>query len=365
MRVRRPRLVLLVALTAWTAVVAVALLTLVSRTPAHVAEAIATTHAPASLPPSNEPIAVVIDQGASADQITSLLVRQGVLDNPARFSTLLALTGIGASLKAGRYELPAHTPAAEVLRRLQLGLTAQRLIAVPEGLRTEEIGAIFVAKGIFTQADWDAAVAKHYDEPFLADRPEGASLEGYLLPASYPVTSKTTADDVVQAMLDHFGQEVTPDLVAEAKNAGLSLYQVVTLASIVEREAAVSKDQPLIASAFLNRLNLGMALQADPTVQYAIATPDSVAKFGWWKRDLTETDLQVDSPYNTYLYPGLPPGPIANPGIDAIKAVIRAPKTDYLYFVASPACDGSHLFAATLSEHNANVQAFHAAQCGQ
>ncbi len=362
---RDARTVALVALGAWTLIVAGALGALLARTPARVAAAIAAGHAPTEAPPSTQTVEIVVDRGASADDIAKQLVQQGVLDNDARFATLLALTGVGAQLQAGRYELPAHTPASEVLRRLQLGLTAQHLVAVPEGLRLEEIGAIFVKQGVFTQEQWDAALAKPHDEPFLADRPADASLNGYLLPASYPVTTKTTADDVVQAMLKHFGDLVTPDLIADAKARNMSLHEVVTLASIVEREAAVAKDQPLVASVFLNRLDQGIALQADPTVQYAIATPESVKQYGWWKHDPTPEDLQVDSPYNTYLHAGLPPGPISNPGIDAIKAVIRAPKTDYLYFVASPACDGTHRFAATLAEHNANVQAYLQSPCGQ
>ncbi|HWQ28370.1 MAG TPA: endolytic transglycosylase MltG, partial [Dehalococcoidia bacterium] len=134
----------------------------------------------------------------------------------------------------------------------------------------------------------------------------------------------------------------------------LTPWQVVTLASIVEREARVPEERPLIASVFLNRLRLGIPLQADPTVQYALANdPANVEAFGYWKSELTVDDLRLDSPYNTYVYVGLPPGPICNPGLDAIRAVLRPAQTNYLFFVAKP--DGSHAFAETLEEHERNV----------
>ena len=365
MRTSNARLIAQLALAIWTVVVGVALVVMLERTPEHVAAALGSVPTTPPAPASTAPIEVVIDPGTSAVQITQLLERRGVLDDPARFSTLLALTGVGAELQAGRYELPANAPATEVLRRLREGLTAPVLVAVPEGLRLEEVGAIFVERGIFTTEQWEAALAEPYGDAFLAERPEGATLLGYLLPASFPIASQTDASSVVRAMLDHFSEELTPDLLADATARGLSLFDVITLASIVEREAAVSSDQPLIASVLFNRLADGMLLQVDPTVQFAIATPESIATDGWWKRDLTLDDLAIDSPYNTYRYAGLPPGPIANPGIEAIRAVIHAPGTDYYYFVAAPECDGSHRFSTTLAEHEANAAAFATAACAQ
>ena len=187
-----------------------------------------------------------------------------------------------------------------------------------------------------------------------SDLPASRSLLGYLLPASYPLQCQASASEMVAAMLDAFTQQVTPEVIAAARSRGLSLDDTVILASVVEREAVIRAEQPVIASVFLNRLKAGLPLQADPTVQFAIANakPPS-GTGGWWKTDLTVADLRVDSPYNTYRNPGLPPGPIANPGIDAIKAVANAATTDYLYFVAKG--DGSHAFARTLDEHNANV----------
>jgi UPF0755 protein len=162
---------------------------------------------------------------------------------------------------------------------------------------------------------------------------------------------------MVEAMLQAFTDQVTPELIAAAQQQGLSLDELLTLASIVEREAVLREEQPVVASVFLNRLEEGIPLQADPTVQFAIASAQPPAPgANWWKAELTEIDLKFDSPYNTYLYTGLPPAPIANPGIDAIKAVVNPEPTDYLYFVAKG--DGSHAFAKTLAEHNANVDRY-------
>jgi UPF0755 protein len=156
-------------------------------------------------------------------------------------------------------------------------------------------------------------------------------------------------------MLRGFQDNVADRVQLEGQS--MSLFDVVTLASIVEREAAVPEERGIIASVFLNRLRLGIALQADPTVQYAVASdPASVELYGWWKKELTLDDLKIDSPYNTYLYPGLPPGPIANPGLASIEAVVQPPATNFLFFVAKN--DGTHVFAETLEEHLRNVEQY-------
>jgi len=191
---------------------------------------------------------------------------------------------------------------------------------------------------------------------------------GYLLPGEYEIVEETTAESLLADMLDRFEEEVRPDLIADAEAQGWSLREVLTLASIVEREAAHVEEKPLVAAVFRNRLDQGIPLQADPTVQYALTIQntgiESVAEFTWWKQELTIDDLALDSLFNTYLYPGLIPGPIANPTIESIRAVVEPAISDDLYFVASPACDGTHLFGATLEEHVANVDLFRASACG-
>jgi UPF0755 protein len=195
------------------------------------------------------------------------------------------------------------------------------------------------------------------DADLLSSRPTSATLEGYLYPATYSFSRSVTANEVVLTMVKALSERFTPEMRAEAKSQGLTVHQVLCLASIVEREVVDPKERPLIASVYRNRIKQDMPLQADPTVQYAIASrPGNVVEFGYWKRSLSVQDLQFDSTYNTYTKRGLPPGPIASPGIDSIWAVIRPAKTDYLYFVARN--DGTHAFSETFEEHELNVEKY-------
>lgn len=334
-------------------------------TPDAIAEDIAALEA-AEPPLVTELVEVEIPEGTGAAEIRQILLDAGVLSDAGAFDTLLVFSGVTAELKAGRYEFRTGTPAAEVILQLRAGGLDVDLVRIPEGLRVEEVGDILVAGGIVSPSEWESAVTRAWQHPALVDKPIDASLLGYLLPASFPFRETTTADDAVRAMLDAFAGQVTTELRAQAADAGLTMHEVLTLASIVEREAALAEEQPIVASAFRNRLDQGIPLQADPTVQFAIATPESAAEFGWWKLGgLEQTDLDIDSLYNTYLYGGLPPGPIANPGIAAIEAVINPADTEFIFFVASPACDGSHAFAATLEGHNANVEAFRLSDCAE
>jgi UPF0755 protein len=333
-------------------------------TPAAIAEDVAALERAPSRG-AGELVAVEIPDGTGAAEIRQILLDAGVLEDAGAFDTLLAFSGFTAELKAGEYEFLTGMPASAVILQLRSGGLDADLVRIPEGLRVEEVGAILVAEGIVTSGGWEAALANVGQHPALLGKPLDASLLGYLLPASFPFRETTTADDAVRAMLDAFAEQVIPELRAEAAAAGLTMHEVLSLASIVEREAALPEEQPLVASVFLNRLEQWIALQADPTVQFVISTSESVEEFGWWKLGLEQADLDTDSLYNTYLYLGIPPGPIANPGIAAIDAVINPADTEFIFFVAAPECDGSHQFAATLGGHNANVEAFRASGCGE
>jgi UPF0755 protein len=213
------------------------------------------------------------------------------------------------------------------------------------------------SEGVVSRQAFLEAIQGSYDFAFLRNKPAGANLEGYLFPDTYFFGRTTTVEDAVKQMLENFDRKFSEELRQEAANLGLGVHTVLTLASIVEREAQVPEERPIIAGVFLRRLRLGIPLEADPTVQYAVGSdPESVAKYGYWKKELTQADLEVDSPYNTYRRMGLPPGPIANPGLDSIVAVVRPAETNYLYFVAKP--DGSHAFAETLEEHLRNVEMY-------
>jgi UPF0755 protein len=315
-----------------------------------------------------EIVRVTIPNGANARQIVDALDAAGAISDAEALRVLLRLTGAGVDLQAGRYNFRVRTSPAEALRVLRGGPNGVQRITVREGLRVEEVGDLVVQQGLATAEEWRAALKKPRHEPFLAGRPPDADLTGYLFPASYDFDSKTSAETLIQVMLDTFGERVAP-LSDEARANNMTLHQLVTLASIVERETAFPEERATIAAVFRNRLQAGIGLQADPTVQFALTKgedgPASVEAFGYWKKELSPGDLAIDSPYNTYLLPGLPPGPIANPGLRSIEATLRPAPVDFIYFVAAPSCDGKHLFASTLDEHNRNVAAFRASPCGR
>jgi UPF0755 protein len=247
----------------------------------------------------------------------------------------------------------------EIIQVLARGEVKRGLVAtIPEGWRAEQVADRLESAGLAPREEFLAAVAAPASVPgfdVLGISPPPPRLEGYLFPDTYEVPQAVTGAHAAELMLKTFNQRVGSAVRAPSQ-ASLTPQQVVTLASIVEREAKVASERSTIASVYLNRLARGMPLQADPTVQYAIATRDgpTAASYGYW-RDLTEADLQVASAYNTYLHTGLPPGPICNPGEASIRAVLQPAQTDYLYFVATTDGSGTHLFARTLAEHDANV----------
>jgi UPF0755 protein len=373
-RLRDPLLLVVVAFTAYAAAVAVLGWSRIGDTPIALAAAI--EGRPSLLAPAGSgEVHIEIPEGASVERIVEALVQAGVVQDRETLWTLLGYTGVAPELQAGRYDFLLNTPPAEVLRVLRIGPDRVERFVFRAGLRVQEIGEILEEHGILTSAEWSAAVqdlladpAARARWPFLDEQPGGVDLLGYLLPESYEVSRETTASSLLAAMLDRFAELVLP-LMPDAELQGMSLYDVLTLASIVEREGVHPEEKPFIAAAFRNRLDVGMPLQADPTVQFAITLGEAgagvVAQYGWWKAGLTEVDLVYDSPYNTYLYPALPPGPIANPDLDSIMATISPAPVDYYYFVAHPACDGRHLFAETLDEHIANVERFRASGCGE
>jgi UPF0755 protein len=236
---------------------------------------------------------------------------------------------------------------------LQTATIRPDLFTVIEGWRKEEIAAALPKDTAnLSPSDFLTATARRpADVSFSDELPEPPNLEGFLFPDTYHLDANLTAEALVLKMIENFELKVGPEFREGFRQRGLSLFQAVTLASIIEREAVIADEQPLIASVFLNRLALGMRLESDPTVQYAIGLTEA----GWWKPALSIDDLQVDSPYNTYRYAGLPPGPIANPGINAIRSVAFPAESTFLYFRA--ACDGSgrHNFAVTFEEHQKNA----------
>ncbi|MCL5266062.1 MAG: endolytic transglycosylase MltG [Chloroflexi bacterium] len=315
--------------------------------------------------PSNDPSAVtfVVAQGDTAASVAQRLERQKLISNALLFRVMSKLRGADSHLEAGEYQLRRNMTTNEIIDELQQNRFMGSRITVVEGWRVEEIADLLQRRGVVNRDEFLKLVnTPPFDADFLRSRPAGVSLEGYLFPDTYRVPPGITSDEVIEQMLENFGQRFSPAMREQAARAGLSIHQVVTLASIVEREAVVPEERPIIASVYLNRLKEGMLLQADPTVQYAVynasqsAPGRGDARPDYWKKGLTSADLQVDSPYNTYRYKGLPPGPIANPGLASIKAVLQPANTTYLYFVATE--NGAHAFANTLDEHNRNVEKY-------
>lgn len=306
--------------------------------------------------PAGDPGALLelrIESGASARGVADQLAEAGIVADRGLFLQFMRYRGLDRTIETGLYYLSGEMSIPEIASLLQSAETLATRLTIPEGWRTGQIADLVAESNlpISREEFLAAASARPAGYSFTADLPPGAGLEGFLFPDTYLFDPQGSAVDLVMAMLDVFELRVSPGMRAGFSRQGLTLYEAVTLASIVEREARVPGERQLIASVFINRLRAGMKLEADPTVQYAIGlTPDG----SWWKSPLTLSDLQLDSPYNTYQVAGLPPGPIANPGLASLTAVSDPAESDYLYFQA--ACDGSgrHQFARTFEEHLAN-----------
>jgi len=298
-------------------------------------------------------IELEVAEGATAASVVDELQNVGVVRDGFLLRAYLRYRGLDVGVQAGRYSLSGAMTVRQIAESLQRAQALEIAFTVPEGWRREEIAAAIPPAGFsFSPEDFLGATAGSGGFAIAAEMPPEATLEGYLFPDTYRLRPDAAAADLVTAMLENFDRRIDPTLRAAFSARGLSLHQAITLASIIEREAIVADERPLIASVFLNRLSAGMLLESDPTVQYALGLqPDGA----WWKSPLSLDDLGIDSPYNTYRSPGLPPGPIANPGLSSLQAVANAAEAPYFYFRA--ACDGSgrHVFAATFEEHLQNA----------
>lgn len=305
------------------------------------------------------PVLFSIEEGETAVSIAARLEEMGLIRDADLFRLYLRNQGIDAHLEAGDYDLNPKMNMVEIAQALQHARVEEIVVTIPEGWRAEQV-AEFLEKQDIMDGDKFMEMVESggdFDYDFLRDRPAGSptSLEGFLFPETYRIPKGAGPEALLQRMLNTFDRRVTTEMRAKAAQEGWTLYEAVTLASIVEREAVVPEERPVIASVYLNRLSAGMLLGADPTVQYALGYQPATGQ--WWKTPMSLEEYSgVDSPYNTYLYPGLPPGPICSPGLDSIRAVIEPAQTDYYYFVARG--DGSHIFARTVEEHERNVREF-------
>jgi len=297
---------------------------------------------------SGEEQFVEIPAGAGTRAIGDRLVAAGVVRDRLTYRAALWLSGQSRRLKAGEYRFDGPATPLDVIAKIARGDVYVVSITFREGLTVADMANLFESHGLgpaaaFALAARDTSLVHDID-------PAARNLEGYLFPETYSVPRHTDASHLVKMMVDRFMHVLTPDLKAAALARGLSIRQLVTLASIVEKETGRPEERPLVAAVYENRLRIGMGLQCDPTVIYALQLA------GLYNGNLRRDDLHFDSPYNTYRYAGLPPGPIASPGKASLEAAAHPADVDYIYFVSRN--DGTHEFARTLADHNRNVQKF-------
>ena len=293
------------------------------------------------VPGTRERVVVEFPIGTPTRQIFRTLQAKGIAHDALIGEIYYRVFRHGAPLRAGEYSFSAGEPLDRAIDALERGEVVRHLVVVPEGVTNAECFSLFVRQGIGT----DQGFRRASREPNLLPGPPLAApdLEGFLFPDTYVVTRSTPTREVVATMVENFRRHFTPELTRRAEALHLSVREAVTVASLVEKETSLPQELPHVAAVYLNRLKLGMRLQCDPTVIYALQERRE------WTGKLRRSDLEVDSPYNTYLYAGLPPGPICNPGAAALEAAVTPAPSPDLYFVARG--DGGHYFSRTYADH--------------
>jgi UPF0755 protein len=296
-----------------------------------------------------------IEFGETIPSIAKRLWEVNLIPDPGIFRTYLQYTGLDRTIQAGEHTIRGNMSPIEIAQSLKDAIPTHVTFVVIPGWRMEEIAEALPTSGLTFSAEEFLALASSpsVEFAFLNNFPADASMEGFLYPDTYRLPREIDAREFILTLVNNFDQKISQEIRQGLDIQGLDLFQGTTLASIVEREAIIDDEKPLIASVFLNRLSAGMPLASDPTVQYALGYNQDQKT--WWTNPLSLQDLNIDSPYNTYIYPDLPPGPIDNPESTSLKAVAFPAQTTYLYFRA--ACDnsGRHLFSETFEEHVNNA----------
>ena len=294
----------------------------------------------------SQPVTVTVSQGESAKEVSTDLAARGLIRSAVVFEYYLRFSGAGPRIEAGQHKLDKNMNMPRMADALSVTVADQVTVTIPEGYTVAKTAEAVEQAGFGKAADYVAAAkdSAAWKNDFLAGRPPNADLEGYLYPETYSLNKGATVRDLIQRQLDQFGKVYSADLRSRTAQAvpgrpAQTVSSIVILASIVEREANRDGDRPKVCEVYYNRLAQGMPLQADATVLYAL---------GVWKKQVLLEDLKVQSPYNTYLHPGLPPGPIANPGAASIKACIDPDKNNYVYYFTDK--QGVTRFATTLDE---------------
>ncbi len=303
------------------------------------------------VPPSREKVwkEVQVSEGMSFKAIAAALQKEGIIRYRGYFEIIGRLQGISRKVRVGYYGLGSHMSMWEVLDALRKGKIIEYEVVIPEGYNLYQIGWTLTGTPLIS-SDPDDFIKVATDKKLAQELGINADrLEGYLFPDTYYLPKGITVRDIAKRMVLRYKDVFTDEMRKRAEEMGYTEHQIITLSSIVEKEAKVESERKLIAAVYLNRLKLGMKLQADPTAVYGLRA---------WVTNVTTRDLKRRTPYNTYLHKGLPPGPIANPGRSAILATLYPEKVDYLFFVAQG--DGSHFFSKEYGSHTKAVNRYHA-----
>ncbi len=294
---------------------------------------------------NNSKIIIIINPGQSVSITSEKLYNLGIIKNPEKFKLLSRINGLDKKLKAGEYELSSSMTPISILDRLITGKVLLRRLTVPEGYNLYQIAALIEKSGLCSKEEFLQSATN----PLLTRKMNlnTDTFEGYLFPDTYYFPKEIPPEKIITTMLKRFRSVLSPEWVNQAEKSGLSLHQIITLASIIEKETGASFERPIISSVFHNRLKKRMRLESDPTVIYGITN---------FNGNITRKDLRTRTPYNTYKIRGLPPGPIANPGLEALEAALYPAKTSFLYFVSKR--DTTHKFSTNISDHNRAVRKY-------
>ena len=297
--------------------------------------------------PVGETFVITVKSGMAAKDIGELLYQQGAIKNVFIFHAVAKMQGMANSLQAGDYVINKNMTVQQIVSMLAKGQTLYQQITVPEGYTVEQIAKLIQEKQLGSAEKFKMLAQQGTPYPYMTNQNPDVmyKAEGYLFPDTYQITKGATEEQLLSMMTSQFDKEFSGSMRARASEIGLPVKDVIILASLVEKEAQIELDRPVIAGVFLNRLHQGMPLQSCATIQYILGYP---------KVELSVQDTEISSSYNTYQHMGLPPGPIANPGIAAINAVLYPRQTDFLYFVADK--QGAHHFSKTYEEHLAAIE---------
>ncbi|MBR1728406.1 MAG: endolytic transglycosylase MltG [Selenomonadaceae bacterium] len=282
-----------------------------------------------------------IKEGMDAGEIARRLEREGIIESGLKFRILAKIEGYEDKLKVGNYNLSTGMSYDDLFKKLLAGAPEIVRFTIPEGFTVKDIAKRLANNGLVNEDDFLRKAERFAPYGYITPNSNVFyDCEGFLFPDTYEVEDTVEAEDILMMMVEDFDYRLTSSMRSRAAEEGLSIYELITLASIVEKEVRFAEDRPIVAQVFFKRLKVGMPLQTDASLQYLMDAP---------KEDVSIADTQIDSPYNTYQHGGLPPGPIANPGLDAIEAVLNPANTDYLYFVADR--NGHNHYAYTYDEH--------------